>query len=83
MADERNFIEQTLERSELVTGREMSPSELSTEFSKLTPTERVDHLTRISGDLKGANLSVREAARLHSYHRGLKSTHEKLRSIDR
>jgi hypothetical protein len=83
MADERNFIEQTLTRSELVTGREMLPSELSAEFSKLGPTERVDHLTRIRGDLEGVNLSLNEATRLHAYHRGLKSTHERLRKIDR
>lgn len=83
MADERNFIEHTLVRSELITGREMLPSELSTEFAKLGPTERVDHLTRISGDLEGTNLSVREAARFHAYYRGLKSAHENLRKINR
>jgi len=83
MANERNFIETTLTRSELVTGREMSPADLAQEFSKLNSTERVDHLTRIRDDLEGADLSVREAARLHAYRRRLKSTHERLREIDR
>jgi hypothetical protein len=83
MADEQNYIEQTLVRSELITGREMLPSELSSEFSKLGSAERVDHLARIDRDLKGVHLSLNEAARLHAYHRGLKSTHERLRRIDR
>jgi hypothetical protein len=84
MNDGRNFIEQTLARSEMVTGKQMSEAELATEFARLSPVERVDHLMKIDGDLKATDFPTpREAARFHTYYRRLKSAHENLRAIDR
>jgi hypothetical protein len=83
MEDKRNFIEYTQARAEKATGRALSPSELASEFTKVSPAERVDHLVRIDGDLRDANLSLNEAAKFHAFRRALNSTHERLRSIDR
>jgi hypothetical protein len=84
MTDKRNFIEQTLSRSEMVTGKPMSEAELATEFARLGPVERVDHLMRIDGDLKGTDFPTpREAARFHTYYRRLKSAHQQLQAVQR
>jgi hypothetical protein len=84
MADDpRNFIEQTLARAEIVNGAVPSPDDLATTFAKLGETERVDALERIGSDLAGSDLSVRQAADLHSYSRVLKHTHETLRKVGR
>jgi hypothetical protein len=84
MSEQRNLIESTIVRSEKATGTPMSAIELATEFAKLSPAERVDHLVKIDDDLKRTDFAdARAAARFHSYRRRLELTHKRLSAIDR
>jgi hypothetical protein len=83
MADERNFIEKAQFMARGRTGEEMSPGEMASEFSRWGIDDRVKYLDEIDRDLNGANLTVLQAARLHNYLGPLKSTHERLRKLDR
>ena len=83
MADERDFIEKAQFWAGGRDGKELSPTRMANEFAKWGADDRLQYLDGIERDLSGAHLSLNEATRIHSYHRGLKSTHERLRRIDR
>jgi hypothetical protein len=81
---DRNFIDYTLARAELKNkDHVMTPAELASEFAKLGPSDRIDHLMAIGGDLEGTILSVKEAAEIHAYRRALRNTHDNLTKINR
>jgi hypothetical protein len=84
MADERNFIDKAQSISQKRIGRDLSPSEMATEFSRWGIEERIKYLDAIEGELTpNEPLSIEAAARRHAYQRALRSTHERLRKIDR
>jgi hypothetical protein len=83
MADERNFIEKAQSMARGRGGRELSPAEMAKEFSVWGIDDRARYLDEIDRDLNGAHLSVLQAARIHNYLGPLKSTHERLRKLDR
>jgi hypothetical protein len=84
MADQRNFIEQTQARAKAYHGKELSPSEMATEFAKFGIDDRANSLDLIDRDLaSGEPLSIREATKLRSYVNALRKTHETLRKVGR
>jgi hypothetical protein len=79
--DDRNFIEQTQSRSVGYSGRELTPDEMATEFAKCDIDARVAALEALKVDTSPR--SLREAAKIASYERALRSTHETLRKVGR
>ena len=76
-----DFIIELQRESQLRFGKELSPSEVASEFQKHDFEARIQHLK----NLKTADsfATPREAAARHVYERELRSTHERLRKIDR
>lgn len=84
MTDDRDFIEKAQSISRKRIGRDLSPSEMATEFSRWGIEDRTDYLHKIDGELAPKQpLSLEAAARRHAYQSALRSTHERLRRIDR
>jgi hypothetical protein len=86
MSDDRNFLEKAQSISKKRIGREISPKELATEFSKWGIEQRINYLDDIESDLKRTQFSseqVREAAKLQNFVSALNNTHERLRKIGR
>jgi hypothetical protein len=81
MKDENDFIKYHIAKSEKITGRQISPSELATEFAKLGPSERVDHLMKMENS--DEYVDAREASKRYVYEHLLNETHKKLRAIGR
>ena len=81
MEDDRDFIERTQSRAKHIEGRELSPSELARELTKLSPTDRVEQMERLEADR--SEISRRDMAKRLPYVRALRSTHETLRKIGR
>jgi hypothetical protein len=79
-----DYIEQSLKRAELITGRTLTPQELSTEFAKVDPIERVSHMERLEADIaQNSSMSLEDAARQVDYINALRSTHKTLQKIGR
>lgn len=85
MADDtRNFIEQTQSRARLITGNELSPDELATEFSKFDQSARVDCLQQIEADSLGEEYTtVEKAAKMYTIKSRLMSRHQLLNKVGR
>ena len=78
MADD--FIDEMQAEAKLRFGKELSPSEVANEFAKHDFEARIQHLKT----LKAADsLSLTGAAKRHAFERAIRSTHERLRRIDR
>ena len=80
--DTRPYIDQVLSRAESYIGKELTPQEMSTEFAKWDLQTRVAAIEEIKID-GGDFLSVRDAARRHTFERALRTTHETLRKVGR
>jgi len=79
MADD--FISELQTEAKLRFGKELSPSEVANEFTKHDFEARIQHLKNLkTADSFG---TPREAAARHVYERALRSTHDRLRKIDR
>lgn len=79
MADD--FIDEMQTEAKLRFGKELSPSEVAAKFQEHGFEMRIHHLK----NLKTADSysTPREAMRRHVYERELRSTHDRLRRIDR
>jgi hypothetical protein len=79
MADD--YIDEMQTEAKLRFGKTLSPSEVAAKFQEHDFEARIHHLK----NLKTADSysTPREAARRHIYERELRSTHERLRKIDR
>jgi hypothetical protein len=79
MADD--FIDEMQVEAKLRFGKTLSPDEVASEFSKHDFEARIQHLKTLkTADNFG---TPREAAARHVYERALRSTHDRLRRIDR
>lgn len=76
-----DFIDEMQTEAKLRFGKELSPSEVAEQFTLHGFEARIQHLK----NLKTAESfgTPREAVRRHVYERELRSTHERLRKIDR
>jgi hypothetical protein len=81
MNDEKDFIEFKLAEAEEITGRQLSASELATEFAKLGPSDRVHYLMKMKNS--DAYVDARTASKRYVYEHMLRETHKKLRDIQR
>ncbi len=79
--DNRDFIEQTQSRSVGYLGKELTPEEMSTEFTKWDIQTRVNALEAINADQ--SELTVKDAVRRYVFEHALRATHEKLRKVGR
>jgi hypothetical protein len=79
MADD--YIDEMQTEAKLRFGKTLSPSEVAAEFQKHDFEARIVHLK----NLKAADSfgTPREAAARHVFERALRSTHDRLRRIDR
>lgn len=76
-----DFIEEMQTEAKLRFGKELSPSEVASEFQKHDFEARIHHLKNLkTADSFG---TPREAARRHVFERALRSTHEQLTKIKR
>lgn len=79
MADD--FIDEMQIEAKLRFGKELSPSEVAAEFSKHDFEARIQHLKNLkTADTYG---TPRQAAARHVFERALRSTHDRLKSIQR
>ena len=76
-----DFIEEMQTEAKLRFGKELSPSEVAEEFQKHDFEARITHLKGLK--TPDSYAMPREAAARHVYERELRSTHERLRKIDR
>jgi hypothetical protein len=76
-----DFIDEMQTEAKLRFGKELSPSEVASEFAKHDFEARIQHLKNLkTADNFG---TPREAASRHVFERAIRSTHDRLRRIDR
>lgn len=80
--DTRDYIEQTQSRSMDYNGKELSPQEMATEFAKCNIDARVTALQSIAADNHGS-MTLAEAKRRLPFESALRTTHERLRRVNR
>ena len=79
MADD--FIDEMQTEAKLRFGKTLSPDEVAGEFAKHGFEARIQYLKNLKN---GDNFDTpREAAARHVFERALRSTHDRLRRIDR
>jgi hypothetical protein len=76
-----DFIDEMQTEAKLRFGKELSPSEVASEFTKHDFEARIQHLKNLkTADSFG---TAREAAKRHVFERALRSTHDRLSKIQR
>jgi hypothetical protein len=76
-----DYIEEMQNEAKLRFGRELAPAEVAAKFQEHGFEARIHHLKNLkTADNFG---TPREAAARHVYERALRSTHDRLRRIDR
>jgi hypothetical protein len=79
MADD--YIDEMQREASVRFGKELSPSEVAAKFQEHDFEARIFHLKNLkTADNFG---TPREAAKRHVFERALRSTHDRLRRIDR
>jgi hypothetical protein len=80
MAETRDYIDHMQEEAKLRFGRELSASEVATQFALHPMDTRINHLKALRAD---ETLTIHGAAKRLTYERALKETHHTLRRAGR
>jgi hypothetical protein len=76
-----DFIDEMQTEAKLRFGKTLSPSEVAAEFQRHGFEARIQHLKTLK--TSDSFDTAREAAARHVFERALRSTHDRLRKIDR
>jgi hypothetical protein len=76
-----DFIDEMQAEAKLRFGKELSASEVAVKFQAHDFEARIHHLKNLKTE--DSYSTPREAARRHVYESALRSTHDRLRKIDR
>jgi hypothetical protein len=77
----KDYIEEAQTESKLRFDKELSPAEIADEFARHDFEARIGHLKTLK--TADSYATPREAAARHVFERALRSTHERLRRINR